>query len=250
MIKIRDLKKRFGKVDVLKGVSFDVNDGEVVAIIGSSGSGKSTILRCLDFLEVPQGGTVTIDDRTVDYESVKHEDVLFLRRNTAMVFQQFHLFRQKTARENVMEGLVTVNKLPNEKAAEIANVYLAKVGLADHRDYFPRQLSGGMQQRVGIARALAMNPKVLLLDEPTSALDPEMVGEVLAVIKSVRREKQTMILVSHEMSFVREIADRVIFLDDGIIVEEGTPDEIFRNPKNERTKQFLARFNQTFTYTI
>jgi ABC-type polar amino acid transport system ATPase subunit len=250
MIRIRDLRKRFGKVDVLKGVSFDVNDGEVVAIIGPSGSGKSTILRCLDMLETPQSGTVTIDDRTVDFESVRREDILLLRRSTAMVFQQFNLFRQKTARENVMEGLVTVNKIPIDEASKTADMFLDKVGLTDRRDYYPRQLSGGMQQRVGIARALAMNPKVLLLDEPTSALDPEMVGEVLSVIKSVRREKQTMILVSHEMGFVREIADRVIFFDGGTIVEEGAPDDVFRYPKNERTKQFLARVNQAFTYVI
>ena len=250
MIKIQGLHKKFGKHHVLKGIDLEVNDGEVMAIIGPSGSGKSTILRCLNFLEAPQEGTIAIDDFSVNVAQAKKEDILYLRRHTSMVFQQFYLFKQKTALENVMEGLVTVQNVPKDEAAVLARQLLTKVGLADRTDYYPRQLSGGQQQRVGIARSLAMNPKVLLLDEPTSALDPEMVGEVLAVIKSVIKEKQTMILVSHEMSFVHEIADRVIFLDEGVIVEQGTPTQVFNETKNDRTKQFLARVNLTFAYDI
>lgn len=250
MIQIKGLHKKFGKNHVLKGIDLTVEDGEVVAIIGPSGSGKSTLLRCIDFLETPNEGTIALDDFSVDVAKAKKPDILHLRRNTAMVFQQFNLFKHKTATENVMEGLVTVQKVDKAKASEAARHFLKKVGLSDRMEYYPRQLSGGQQQRVGIARALALNPKVLLFDEPTSALDPEMVGEVLAVIKSAAKEGRTMIIVSHEMSFVHEIADKVIFLDGGVVVEQGTPEDVFVHTKNERTKQFLARVNLTFTYNI
>ncbi|OPA75272.1 amino acid ABC transporter ATP-binding protein [Paenibacillus selenitireducens] len=250
MIQIKGLHKKFGKHHVVKDVNLTVEDGQVIAIIGPSGSGKSTLLRCIDFLETPQSGVIALDDFTVDVTKASKRDILYLRRNTAMVFQQFNLLKYKTAVENVMEGLVTVQKMNEKEARVTANTYLDHVGLHDRKDYYPRELSGGQQQRVGIARALALNPKVILFDEPTSALDPEMVGEVLAVIRAAAKEGRTMIIVSHEMSFVREIADRVVFFEEGSIVEEGTPEEVFRQPKNERTKQFLARVNLPFNYEI
>ncbi|WML32842.1 amino acid ABC transporter ATP-binding protein [Clostridium sp. OS1-26] len=250
MIQIRGLQKQFGSDQVLKGIDLTIKDGEVVGIIGPSGSGKSTLLRCIDFLEKPNKGHIQVDDFSMNVENPKKKDILYLRRNTAMVFQQFNLFKQKTSMENVMEGLVTVQKISKEKAYETAQNFLKKVGLGDRMDYYPRQLSGGQQQRVSIARALALNPKVILFDEPTSALDPEMVGEVLEVIKEAAKEGRTMIIVSHEMSFVREIADKVVFFDNGAIVEQGTPDEVFLHTKNERTKQFLSRFSKSFVYNI
>lgn len=250
MIQIKGLQKQFGKQQVLKGIDLNVKEGEVVGIIGPSGSGKSTLLRCIDFLEKPDKGFIQLDDFSMNVENAKKNDIQYLRQNTAMVFQQFNLFRQKTSTENVMEGLVTVQKINKEKAHEIAQDFLKKVGLGDRMDYYPRQLSGGQQQRVGIARALALNPKVILFDEPTSALDPEMVGEVLGVIKGAAKEGNTMIIVSHEMSFIHEVADRVIFFDNGVIVEQGMPEEVFNHTKNERTKQFLSRFNKGFVYNI
>lgn len=250
MIQIKGLQKQFGKHEVLKGIDLNIEEGEVVGIIGPSGSGKSTLLRCIDFLEKPDKGYIELDGFSVDVENAKKKDIQYLRQNTAMVFQQFNLFSQKTSTENVMEGLVTVQKISKEKARETAEDFLKKVGLDDRMDYYPRQLSGGQQQRVGIARALALNPKVILFDEPTSALDPEMVGEVLGVIKGAAKEGRTMIIVSHEMSFIREVADKVVFFDNGVIVEQGTPEEVFTHTKNERTKQFLSRFNRGFVYNI
>ncbi|MFW5433550.1 amino acid ABC transporter ATP-binding protein [Paenibacillus apiarius] len=250
MIQIKSLHKKFGKHHVLNGVSLTVEDGQVIAIIGPSGSGKSTLLRCINFLETPQSGTISLDDVIVDVSTATKRDMLHLRRNTAMVFQQFNLLKYKTAVENVMEGLVTVQGVRENDARDIACAYLDRVGLGDRKNYYPRELSGGQQQRVGIARALALHPQVILFDEPTSALDPEMAGEVLAVIRSAAKEGRTMIIVSHEMSFVQEIADKVIFFEQGAIVEEGTPKEIFREAKHERTKQFLSRVHLPVDYAI
>jgi polar amino acid transport system ATP-binding protein len=243
LIEIKGITKRFDHHVVLDKIDLTVNDGEVVAIIGPSGAGKSTLLRCLNLLELPDSGVIKLDDLEINTASLNKKDILELRRNTAMVFQQFNLFKEKTALENVMEGLTIVKKIDKKKAESIALFQLKKVGLEDRVDYYPRELSGGQQQRVAIARALSMNPKIMLFDEPTSALDPELVGEVLSVIKAAAKEGNTMILVSHELSFVLEVASRVLFLDGGKITEDGTPEEVFNCPKNERTKQFLARFS-------
>ena len=243
IIKVDSLQKSFNQVPVLKNVSFDMEEGQVLAVIGPSGGGKSTLLRCINFLETPDTGSIQFKDRIIDVKDAKKEDIAWLRRHSAMVFQQFNLFKYKTALENVMEGLVMVQKKSRSEAREIALDFLRQVGLEDHKDYYPRQLSGGQKQRVGIARALALHPDVILLDEPTSALDPEMIGEVLDVIRKAREAGHTMIIVSHEMGFVAEIADKVLFLDEGTILESGTPEEIFEHPNKERTQQFLARVN-------
>ena len=242
ILQVSDLHKDFGGNPILKGVNFSVDEGKVVGVIGSSGSGKSTLLRCIDFLETPDRGHITLLDQSFDVAKATRQQILHMRRNTAMVFQQFHLFKYKTALENVMEGLVAVQKMPKAQAEQLARQHLIDVGLADRIDYYPRQLSGGQQQRVAIARALALNPKVLLLDEPTSALDPEMVGEVLEVIRRVAAQGRTMVIVSHEMSFIRQIADEVLFMDDGVIAERGKPEAIFTRPAQERTRRFLERF--------
>lgn len=242
MIEIRGLTKSFHQHKVLDHIDLTIQKGDVVAVIGSSGAGKSTLLRSINLLEVPDEGTIKIDGLTVNIARKTKSDVLELRKSTAMVFQQFNLFRQKTALENVMEGLIVVKKIPKEQARQIAAGQLARVGLFDKVHHYPKQLSGGQQQRVAIARALAMQPKILLFDEPTSALDPELVGEVLDTIKKAAEEGNTMLLVSHEMNFVRKVATRVLFLDQGVIVEDGTPSEVFSRPKSERTKQFLANY--------
>ncbi|AIQ19165.1 amino acid ABC transporter ATP-binding protein [Paenibacillus sp. FSL H7-0357] len=242
MIEINGLTKSFHKSIVLDHINLTIAKGDVVAVIGSSGAGKSTLLRSINLLEVPDEGTIKIDDLKVDMAKKSKKDVIELRKSTAMVFQQFNLFRQKTALENVMEGLTVVKKVPKEEARKIAEQHLAKVGLSDRVHHYTKQLSGGQQQRVAIARALAMMPKILLFDEPTSALDPELVGEVLDTIKKAAEEGNTMLLVSHEMNFVRKVATRVLFLDQGVIVEDGTPEEVFSHPKSDRTKQFLANY--------
>ncbi|GGH23342.1 amino acid ABC transporter ATP-binding protein [Paenibacillus segetis] len=242
MIEISGLTKSFHHNMVLDHIDLTIKRGDVVAVIGSSGAGKSTLLRAINLLEVPDAGTIRIDELIVNTAKKTKKEVIELRKSTAMVFQQFNLFRQKTALENVMEGLIVVKKLPKEEARKIAHLQLAKVGLSDRVNHYPKQLSGGQQQRVAIARALAMQPKILLFDEPTSALDPELVGEVLDTIKKTAEEGNTMLLVSHEMNFVRKVATRVIFLDQGRIVEDGTPQEVFSHPKSERTKQFLANY--------
>ena len=239
MIRLTGIRKSFGKDDVLRGISLEVNKGEVVAIIGPSGSGKTTLLRCINFLERPDAGEIRISDLHVNCSKASKKEIHALRRKTAMVFQQYNLFRHKTALENVMEGLVVVRKLPKEAARERGVRLLEKVGLGDKLDAYPSRLSGGQQQRVGIARALAMEPEVILFDEPTSALDPELVGEVLAVIRRIAEEGITMIIVTHELGFAQDVASRVVFMDGGAIVEEGTPAELFARPKEERTKQFL-----------
>ncbi|MDF2478567.1 MAG: amino acid transporter ATP-binding protein [Sphingobacterium sp.] len=241
MIKIENIYKRFGDHEILKGPSLSVNDGEVVAIIGPSGSGKTTLLRCINFLERADKGKLTIDDASVDFEHATKKEINQMRKQTAMVFQSYNLFKNKTAIENIMEGLIYSKKLSRNEAFKTGEKLLQRVGLGEKADAYPKQLSGGQQQRVGIARALALNPSVILLDEPTSALDPELVGEVLNTIKEMAREGQTMIVVTHEMAFAREIASRVVFMEGGVIVEEGTPEEIFENNKKERTKEFLKR---------
>lgn len=244
MIDIHNIKKSFQELEVLKGVSFHVKRGEVVVIIGPSGSGKSTFLRCINYLEHPDSGRVTIENHSVDAETADRKQIAELRRKTAMVFQNYNLFLNKTALENVMEGLISAQKLEKNEAREISTEYLDKVGLIDRLDYYPYQLSGGQKQRVGIARALALNPKVILFDEPTSSLDPELVGEVLSVMKTVAKAGMTMIVVTHEISFAREVAGHVYFMDDGLIVEDGKPSDILSRPREERTKQFLRRVTE------
>jgi polar amino acid transport system ATP-binding protein len=244
MIKIENLKKSFGQNKVLDGISLTINEGEVVAIIGPSGAGKSTLLRSINLLEKPEQGLIQIEDLKVDVQKSTKAQIRNLRQSTAMVFQQFNLFHRKTALENVMEGLLIVKQIPKEEAKALAVTYLNKVGLSDRMDYYPKQLSGGQQQRVAIARALAMRPKLLLFDEPTSALDPELVGEVLDTIRATAVDGNTMIIVSHEMNFVRKVANRVLFLEKGKIIEDGSPKEVFENPKNDRTRIFLSNFYQ------
>jgi L-cystine transport system ATP-binding protein len=239
MIKLENIHKAFGKNVVLQGVNLEVQHGEVVVILGPSGSGKTTLLRCINFLETADQGVISIDEKTVDAHRASKKEILDIRRRTAMVFQHYNLFKNKTALENVMEGLTQVKKLPKEKAERIAKEHLDTVGLSDKYDSYPSQLSGGQQQRVGIARALALEPEVILFDEPTSALDPELVGEVLKVMGQVAKSGMTMIVVTHELSFARSIADRVIFMEGGVVVEEGTPNQIFLNPQEPRTKAFL-----------
>jgi cystine transport system ATP-binding protein len=240
MITITDLHKQFGQQHVLKGISLEVEKGKVVVIIGPSGSGKTTLLRCLNLLETPTSGVVQIGDVRLDFsEKVDKARVARLRKQTGMVFQSYNLFPHMTALENVMEGPVTVKKESKEAARKKAISLLSKVGLADKINEYPFQLSGGQQQRVGIARALATDPQVMLFDEPTSALDPELVGEVLKVMKELAQEGMTMVVVTHEMGFAREVADEVIFMDRGTILERGAPEALFTNPKEERTRQFL-----------
>ena len=245
MINISHLSKTFSGQKVLDDLSLDIQKGEVVALIGSSGAGKSTFLRSLNYLEQPDSGKIAIDGFKVDFSRISKDEIL-LRRKLAMVFQQFNLFSRRTALENVKEGLLVVKKLSDQEATKIAKEELAKVGLSDRENHYPRHLSGGQKQRVALARALAMNPDVLLLDEPTSALDPELVGEVEKSIADAAKSGQTMILVSHDMSFVAQVADRVLFLDKGKIIESGTPDEIIHHPKEERTKEFFASYKRTY----
>ncbi|RJE90355.1 amino acid ABC transporter ATP-binding protein [Paenibacillus sp. 1011MAR3C5] len=250
MIKLKQIKKSFGRQHVLKGIDVSVEKGQVVAILGPSGSGKTTLLRCINFLERPSDGEIEIDGISVQCKRPSKSDIHTLRKQSAMVFQQYNLFRHKTALENVMEGLVVVQKVPKEEARERSVALLKKVGLENKLDAYPSQLSGGQQQRVGIARALALNPKVILLDEPTSSLDPELVGEVLSVIRRIAKEGITMIIVTHEMAFAQDVASHIIFMDDGLVVEEGTPAEIFNSPKEERTRQFLKRYTPEGVYSI
>ncbi len=240
MISITNLHKQFGDLHVLKGIDLTIDKGKVVVVIGSSGSGKTTLLRCMNLLETPTSGSIQIGDVRLDFSRKPDKKaVARLRRQTGMVFQSYNLFPHMTALENVMEGPVTVKGEEREAAREKALALLAKVGLSDKANDYPYQLSGGQQQRVGIARALAMDPQVMLFDEPTSALDPELVGEVLKVIKELATDGMTMVIVTHEMGFAREVADEVLFMDRGVILERGTPADLFTRPKEERTRQFL-----------
>lgn len=246
MIKVTDLHKSFGELAVLKGIDFQADTGEVIVIIGPSGMGKSTFLRCINYIERPEKGIIEIDNVKVDAEKCTEKEIKQLRLKTSMVFQNYNIFKNKTVIENVMLPMTAVQKIEKEMAKEKALQYLDQVGLLDKVNEYPSRLSGGQQQRVGIARAMAVNPKLILLDEPTSSLDPELVLGILDILRNLANEhKRTMIIVTHEMSFAKEIADRIIFMDDGRIIEEGTPEKIFSNPQNERTKRFLERF-QTF----
>jgi polar amino acid transport system ATP-binding protein len=249
ILRVRGLTKRFGANEVLRGIDLDVDRGERIAILGASGSGKSTLLRCLNFMELPTAGRIELDGRAIGSERGKalvyrEDELTAVRQRVGMVFQLFNLFPHMTAAGNVMEGLVTVRRQPKAEARLRAEKELARVGLADKADTWPAHLSGGQKQRVAIARALAMDPELLLFDEPTSALDPELVGEVLGVILGLAEEGRTMLLVTHELGFAYHMATRVIFLADGQIHEQGTPDEILKNPRKERTRAFLASHRQ------
>lgn len=245
IIQLQNLKKSFGDLEVLHGIDLTIDKSEVVVLMGPSGSGKSTLLRCLTFLEEPSAGVIQIGPHKINAgdknDRNRKNEIRELRKTTGFVFQQFNLFPHKTALENVMEGPLTVQSVNVESARKLALSLLDKVGLGDRADHYPSQLSGGQQQRVAIARALSMKPEVMLYDEPTSALDPELVREVLQVMKDLAQEGMTMVVVTHEMKFAKDVADRVIFMDGGVIVEQGTSDEVFNNPKEERTKKFLMQ---------
>lgn len=238
MIEVRNLEKSFGDLHVLRGINETVNDGEVVCVIGPSGSGKSTFLRCLNLLEEPTGGDVILDGEKINADGV---DIDQIRERLGMVFQNFNLFPHMSVLDNITLAPVKVKGQAKPEAEKEARRILGVVGLSDKAEAFPSSLSGGQKQRVAIARALAMKPEIMLFDEPTSALDPEMVGEVLAVMKSLAEDGMTMVIVTHEMGFAREVADRVLFIDQGVIMEQGTPEELFGNPQNERTKSFLSK---------
>ena len=239
MIRYENVHKVFGTVDVLKGISFEIPTGKVVCILGPSGSGKTTLLRCTNYLETPTQGIITVGDKTIDALHHTKKDVQDIRKHSTMVFQNYNLFRNKSALENVMAGLTIVQKKDKKEARDIAEHYLNVVGMGNRMSYYPSQLSGGQQQRVGIARALALQPHAILFDEPTAALDPELVGEVLSTMKTVAQTGITMAVVTHEMGFAREVADRVVFMDGGIVVEEGNPQEVFDHPQHPSTSQFL-----------
>lgn len=241
MLEISHLKKSYNGQPVLRDVNLTLAQGEVMAVIGPSGTGKSTLLRCVNFLERPESGTITLDELTVDAARATQAQIHALRRQTTMVFQNYNLLRNLTALENVMEPMFTVQRLPRVQARRRALELLDKVGLADKADFYPRKMSGGQQQRVGIARAMGGDAKVILFDEPTSSLDPELIGEVLAVIRQLAEEHTTMVIVTHEMKFAREVADTMIFLEDGIVAGEGTPEEIFERCGNERIRRFVRR---------
>ena len=238
IIELRDVHKKYGDLEVIKGISFTVDKGEVVCLIGPSGSGKSTLLRCINGLETYEAGTILFEGQTVDAHSKSIQNV---RTHVSMVFQRFNLFPHRTVLENIMEGPVHVKKIAPAEAHDHAMSLLERVGLTDKATAHPAQLSGGQQQRVAIARALAMQPRAILFDEPTSALDPELVGEVLAVMRQLAEQHMTMVVVTHEMGFARDVADRVLFLDQGVVAEEGKAQEVLQNPQNERTKEFLRR---------
>ncbi len=243
ILKVSNIYKRFGDNNVLNGVNISIDRGEVVVILGPSGSGKTTMLRTLNFLDPADAGEITIGSMTVKCQEKNKRKIRALRRKTAMVFQQYNLFRNRTAIENVMEGLIVVKKLSRSEARAIALKALEQVGLSDKSDLYPAQLSGGQQQRVSIARAMVMKPEVILFDEPTSALDPELVGEVLKSIRDVAKTGITMVIVTHEIAFAKEAASRVIFMDGGVVVESGTPDEVINHPKTDRARVFLERIN-------
>ena len=240
MLKITDIHKKFGGLEVLKGVDIEVQKGEVVAILGPSGSGKTTLLRCMNFLEKADAGELTFDGEQFSLPHISRKNVAHLRKKTAFVFQNYNLFRNKTALQNVTEGLIVARKMPKKEAEKIGRRALDKVGMSERYDYYPNQLSGGQQQRVAIARALATDPEIIYFDEPTSALDPELTGEVLAVMRRLAEDGMTMLVVTHEMNFARNVSSRVIFMENGEIVEQGTAKQMFEEPKMARTREFLG----------
>lgn len=244
MLEIQNIQKQFDESQVLRGVSFTVEQGDVIAIIGPSGSGKTTLLRCLNFLERADGGTLIFDGEKFDLSKISKKDIARLRRKTGFVFQNYNLFANKTALQNVTEGLIVARKMPKDEAIRIGRAALDKVGLSDRYDYYPAQLSGGQQQRVAIARAMATNPEIIYFDEPTSALDPELTVEVLSVMRQLAQEGRTMLVVTHEMGFARTVSNKVIFMEDGRIVESGPSQAIFNAPTQERTKAFLQIFSE------
>lgn len=244
MVKCSQVHKSFGDLEVLKGVDLEVKKGEVVAILGPSGSGKTTFLRCINFLERGDAGTISVNGFTVPCKEGTKKEVLELRKKTAMVFQNYNLFKNKTVIQNVMEGLTIVQKVNKQEAYERSKAMLEKVGLGQRLDYYPIQMSGGQQQRAGIARALVLQPDVILFDEPTSALDPELVGEVLETMKEIAETGITMIVVTHEISFAHDVASKVVFMDGGVVVEQGTPEQVIDHPQNERTRHFLKKIKE------
>lgn len=250
MLKVTNIRKAFKDNEVLKGVDIEVNKGDVVTILGPSGSGKTTLLRCINFLEQADGGQLDFDEQHLDYAKVTGKEIKAIRHKTAFVFQNYNLFNNKTALENVTEGLIYGRGVEKSKAVELAKKALDRVGLAERYNYYPSQLSGGQQQRVGIARAIAVEPEIILMDEPTSALDPELIGEVLGVIKSLADEGKTMVIVTHEMQFAKEISTNVIFMDGGRIIEQGSASKIFTNPEELRTRRFLRRVLPEAEYII
>lgn len=243
-LEVRGIAKRFGSLEVLKGIDLTVEQGDVVAILGPSGSGKTTLLRCINFLEQADRGTLTFDGETFDLEHMRRKDILRLRKKTAFVFQNYNLFLNKTALENVTEGLIVGRKMPKQEAICKAEVALGRVGMLDRKNHYPSQLSGGQQQRVAIARALATEPEIIYFDEPTSALDPELIGEVLAVMRKLAEEGMTMLVVTHEMNFAKNVSSKVIFMENGVILEEGTAHDFFESPKEERTRAFLRSIHE------
>lgn len=242
MIQLKNIHKKYDDLEVIKGIDLKIEQGEVVSIIGPSGTGKSTLLRCINCLEKADTGEIRIEDFSVDVKKIRKSDMLWLRRNTAMVFQGFYLFNNKTVLKNITEGLIVVKKMKKSDAEKRGLEILDQVGLSDKKNDYPSTLSGGQQQRVAIGRALALEPKILLFDEPTSALDPELVNEVLGLIKELAKQRKTMLIVTHEINFARTVSDRVCFMDQGIILEQGPAKEVIDNPRNERTKQFLSKF--------
>lgn len=239
MLEVRNIQKSFDGTPVLKGVDIDVEMGDVVAILGPSGSGKTTLLRCVNFLEQADSGTMTFDGETFEFGHVSRRDIARIRKKTAFVFQNYNLFRNKTALQNVTEGLIVARKIPKYEAEKIGRRMLEKVGLSDRCGHYPHQLSGGQQQRVAIARAMAADPKIIFFDEPTSALDPELIGEVLAVMRQLAEEGMTMLVVTHEINFARNVSSKVVFMEDGSVVEAAASRDFFQSPREERTREFL-----------
>lgn len=246
MLEIKGLKKAFGSLEVLKGVNLKVNQGDVVAILGPSGSGKTTLLRCINFLEHADGGNLIFDGKEYAFHHISKKDIAGIRQKTAFVFQNYNLFLNKTALHNVTEGLMIGRKMQKTQAEEKARMALEKVGMLDRADYYPHQLSGGQQQRVAIARALATDPEIIYFDEPTSALDPELTGEVLGVMRQLAKEGMTMLVVTHEMGFAKNVSNKVVFMENGVVVEEGPSKEFFANPREERTRAFLQNIEQHY----
>lgn len=242
MLSVKQVKKNFDGVEILKGVDLQVEKGDVVAILGPSGAGKTTLLRCINFLEKADSGELTFDGEKIEFAKVSKKEIAAIRKKTAFVFQGFNLFANKTALENVTEGLIIARKMPKEKAVRIGKAALDKVGLSERYNYYPDQLSGGQQQRVAIARAIATEPEIIYFDEPTSALDPELTGEVLEVMKNLASEGRTMLVVTHEIKFARNVSTKVVFMEQGQVVEAGETKQVFEQPKEERTKEFLQHY--------